>query len=404
MGISELIRSLFKKRPGSNFQIAERLVADKDFATIRTLLTEAETTPVDLQSRSFIEHVCRTLALSPDLEAINVAVNYRINAGDIAKVYELASWLAAVHDPDLLDRVVSEHCKDHRCLDFLAALIQERIIRGEDLRNHADIGNVWCSVAQSGNQLALLPLYRLDMESTVLLPTYGPRNTNYSMPYGPGLVERAKVSDRVETCQTAEPSFVLRPSADALPPSVSSATQGWVEHSNGRVEAKLFDVDLASLQHASALALNRGEQLIETPWSDFHKPLRELELDSFKGTKSNDFIKDVRSSDVFSLLFSAASTGGAYGGAVFGAHGRLRAWTTISAMVGVHLSQPLPASAPSSTQGSTIESLCETASQCAWAFAELETDWFCQVAWDFCILCLRRDRRQLAVYCATDED
>ena len=95
--------------------------------------------------------------------------------------------------------------------------------------------------------------------------------------------------------------------------------------------------------------------------------------------------------DAFTVLFSAASSGGAYNSGNFAAYGRLLAWRSLAGLVGASVGIPVR----------DIATSCQT---CQWCLFDLPNDWYYQVAWDIGVACFNPARREVAVLAATDTD
>src|SRR5690606_28036651 len=154
---------------------------------------------------------------------------------------------------------------------------------------------------------------------------------------------------------------------------LATAVRPWSDASNGKLEAKVFELDPAL--DVGAL----GSWL-----------LRMLPLDSTAGQARPD-VPRTPPDVVFGSLFSAASNGGAYSAGLGGAYGRRAAWTSLGALVG----------AP---EDATLEVIDDFASRCAFLSFRAPGPWFHDVAWDLGALCLRDGGKSVAVLAATDKD
>jgi hypothetical protein len=76
---------------------------------------------------------------------------------------------------------------------------------------------------------------------------------------------------------------------------------------------------------------------------------------------------------------------------VDGAYGRLAAWKSLASLVGV-------------AETASFDEVCDAVSQSDWCSIESTAKWFYNVAWDFGIVCVRPDKRHIAVLAASDED
>jgi hypothetical protein len=93
--------------------------------------------------------------------------------------------------------------------------------------------------------------------------------------------------------------------------------------------------------------------------------------------------------DVFTVLFSAVSSGGAHNSGNFAAYGRLLAWRSLAGLVGAPVDAPVPDKAASSQD-------------CQWGVFDSPIEWYYPVVWDVCIACFNHAHREVAVLAATD--
>jgi hypothetical protein len=155
---------------------------------------------------------------------------------------------------------------------------------------------------------------------------------------------------------------------------IAAAVMNWEEQSNGQIETRVFrpEAPLAADDLSVALLLSLG-------------------LDSLHGATLEDVqAESIPPRQALNVLFSAASTGGAYNRGLAGAYGRLAAWQSLAGMVAA------------ATFG--VEQVAALAHRCVWVSFTASSDWFSQVAWDFGLLAVRPDGQSLAVLAATDTD
>lgn len=157
--------------------------------------------------------------------------------------------------------------------------------------------------------------------------------------------------------------------------AAASCVRQWEEHSNGKIEAKL-------IQTTSPITT-----------SDLSaKHLLNLQLECLAGATPKDVKVDIiKPERAFAILFLAASCGGAYTSGEDGAYGRLAAWKSLAAIVGV-------------ADNVSFDEVANAVKESGWCSFEATTEWFYNVAWDFGIVCVRPDKRHIAVLAATDED
>jgi hypothetical protein len=248
--------------------------------------------------------------------------------------------------------------------EFSTCLIQELVLRVEHL-DRAPFADFWRGIQSRGHPLGWLPLRLTSIEASILLPSYSSDGMAYETP--------GRREDAVSDGTTAEVAPLAAEMTTPLDRErIASAVATWLEESNGRMEARVF-------------ALRPGERprRLDTVLAD-----AGLECLVRGGPMRIDSIAP---EDAFGILFSAASTGGAYDHGHRGAYGRLNAWRTISALAGA---QP----------DATIEQAAELAEQAGWFSFESNARWFYSVAWDIGLVALGADGSRLAVLAATDTD
>jgi hypothetical protein len=149
----------------------------------------------------------------------------------------------------------------------------------------------------------------------------------------------------------------------------------WAEESNGRVEARVFE--LAEPLDADAVP----------------SALRSLGLECLDGIgkKTRFSVAPCPPAWTWQLLFAAASLGGAYNHGSYGAYGRLAAWQSLAGLSGV-------------AAGADADAVEAQVNDCTWYTFAADTAWFYSVVWDVGLAALSPDRRRLAVLAATDTD
>jgi hypothetical protein len=175
------------------------------------------------------------------------------------------------------------------------------------------------------------------------------------------------------------PGGAVGPAAASEPVASESllfaAVAGWEEESNGLLEGVLFRLD----RPLDVGAVGRS-------W------FAALPADSLGGSTRGAgwFVNRTTAAGALARLFGAASGGGAYGRCEWGAYGRLHAWQSLGALAGCG-------------PDASAEAVADEAARCEWlAFGG--TDWFYQISPDLGLLCVRPDRRTVALLAATDTD
>jgi len=234
----------------------------------------------------------------------------------------------------------------------------------------------------AGHPLAELPLFLLDPERQLTLPSYHYRGGSAALPYGP-------YQQAAPPGSTADPLPV--PAEDVTDAAASqlirTAVEGWVTDSRGAAEARVF-----RFGPVLAPAMLAGASLAALP------------LPALAGDPAPEIAeREAASADVFRILFAAAS-GGAYGKGLGGAYGRLAAWQSLAGLTGlVGAAEPGAGGAAEPGAGG-IDSVAVAASATRFLLFSARSRWYRQVAWDIGIAALRPGSRTLAILTATDTD
>jgi hypothetical protein len=283
----------------------------------------------------------------------------------------LASILAFGQPQDALQSLFAGYGEDTRHRELLACLTQEMVLRGVMVEGTVAAAFFEQEVRIRQHPLGWLPLTLLHQEQKVVhyLPHYGPRGSSCSIPNWEEDVD----SDVLEG------DYAIHWTPCSVPASelerLKSATLNWQAASNGKIEAGVFYSD--SILPATMLQSHAVQSL---PMNCF--------LDAAPEKIS---VRAVSFDEVFSKLFAAASTGGAYNSGLYGAYGRLAAWHSASGFVGAEAGTP-------------TEAVALATEHCAWLSFEAQSEWFYQVAWDLGLMALRPDGYTVAALTATDTD
>lgn len=221
-----------------------------------------------------------------------------------------------------------------------------------------------------GHPLAWLPLALLgpDGELPRRAPRFGPAGTTS---YG-----TIRAGDPLPVRALGPDAPAVTDSERVAPESPAfAAVRGWAEESNGDLEGHVFRLDRAlDADAVGRLWFSRlpadalGAAILAANWSVSRLP----------------------ASGALGALFAAAQGGGAYGRAEWGAYARLHAWRSLGALAGC---------APAAR----AEEVAAEALRCQW-FDFAGTSWFANIAWDLGLICVRPDRRSVALLAATDTD
>ena len=319
------------------------------------------------QYRSVSDYLLRLLATTAGQQNITQALRLvaSMPAGGKNLAPYTASLLAASHPPDdLAVAFTGEPAEELR-----ACLVQELVLRGSAV-TETRIAEWATSPHRQEHALGWLPLALSDVEERPSLPSYSTRGGSHSIPHGPvGTGDMATVDGAAGGLSSQETT------TDATASAMAEAVANWAEESNGRIEARVFDLaeplDADSVPNALlTLGLACLDGVGETA---------VLSASACGPTR------------VWRLLYAAASTGGAYNSGAYGAYGRLAAWRSLAGLT-------------SASKGATFREVEARVGKCAWHVFNADTRWFERVAWDIGVACLAPDRRRLAVLAATDTD
>ncbi len=327
------------------------------------------------QYRNVLDQLLRLLAGTPGADHVEQALRLVTAAAsaDRKPARYAASLLAASQSPEHLVRAFAGRIADaagHAGApeELRACLVHEMVLRGVAVERFPEIVRWADSPHWSRHPLHWLPLSLSSLEDKPPLPRYTVDGSSCALP-----------------CTTGGPAALMRgrpwvPAAtettsDAAVSALASAVVNWADESNGRIEARTYDLAEPPPGAEAVPALLRG------------LGLECLDgLDSGRGLG----VSSCRPAHAWRVLFAAASAGGAYNYGAYGAYGRLAAWQSLAALCGTADDAPFDA----------VE---QRAQQSDWYGFGADTPWFGHVAWDIGLVALHSERR-LTVLAATDTD
>ncbi|VTT96421.1 Uncharacterized protein OS=Streptomyces albus J1074 GN=SSHG_05305 PE=4 SV=1 [Gemmataceae bacterium] len=232
--------------------------------------------------------------------------------------------------------------------EWKSCLVQELVLRGRD-ESAASIQRHVAAMLASGHPLGWLPLNRLPIEEEP--PALGKS-------IAPGRALRGSVTEVTLPVSTS-PAF--------------AAVRNWKVESNGSLDAAELVLD----HPVEARALG-------ATW------LRSLPTGTLAPVEGNRLtLARIATTAVFGELFTAARSGGFYNRGEYGAYARLHAWQSTGWLVGC------PPTAD-------VYLIANRAEQCEWF--SFRSNWFIDIARDIGIICIRPDRRSVAMLAASDTD
>ncbi|MEU8522865.1 DUF6183 family protein [Streptomyces sp. NPDC048577] len=354
----------------------DRRMADGDVSFLGDLGVELVRRSLSASARvwqyeSVLDRAIRLFALAPG--GSGVVQLLRVVAGEDRSARKraryVASLIASAQDVDGLRPLFRGARSGAGASNELrACTVHELVVRGVELADMPEALN-WASGPGIGRHpLAWLPLRRSELESGADLPSYSVQASTSSLPFGP-------VNEVVQPLPLRSGQFAAHESAEADLSSVPAAVANWADESNGRIEARAF-----GLEHP-----------LDEP--DVPRALLGLGLDCLAGHSHRTDFSVARSTAgaVWSVLFAAASSGGAYNHGLYGAYGRLAAWSSLGGLAGAG-------------RDATAPEVQERAAVCGWYRFGAATPWYHHVAWDIGLAALNRDRTRITLLAATDTD
>ncbi|MBV2355390.1 hypothetical protein KUM39_13580 [Streptomyces sp. J2-1] len=364
-GLPELadVTSVWAVADGRVAQGDAAFAADLGIALARTYGTGGQMR----QYRSVFDHLLRLLATTAGPDNVTQALRLVSSAEVTGRKLDryTASLLASSHEAADLAAAFTGRASE----ELRACLVHELVLRGVVVGEVPGIAGWATSPHWSHHPLGWLPLMRSGLEEGADLPSYSVRGSSHAMPYGP-LESRELVVDTDARVPATEET-----TTPATATAMGTAVANWAKESNGRIEARAFDLaEPLDVESVPAVLLALG-----------------LECLHGAGKKTPLSVAVRPPAQAWRVLFAAASTGGAYNSGSYGAYGRLAAWQSLAALAG----------SPEGTSAAEVEA---HVLDCVWHGFGADTKWFEQVAWDIGLAALSPGRRRLAVLAATDTD
>jgi hypothetical protein len=324
----------------------------------------------DWATGAVVERIIEALALTNGhdnavvaLELAGIAgTGVNRSSGQLRQV-AVISKIVAAHSPEVIDTLLRKLSD----LETTALMLHEAVVRGKLLPASPAGAEIQQRLAGAQHPLALLPLTLLDVEQDVMLPQYGIGSSGTSIPFGPIREQQAVNSGPLASA--LEATETTYPERSEL---ISAAVMNWKDESNGKIEARTFRADLSNRSTLPAVLPTLGLKSAEST-DEIH-------------VRENAVVRDA-----FTVLFSAASSGGAYNSGKFAAYGRLLAWQSLAGLVGASV-------------GVSVHDIAKSAHTCQWCLFDSPNEWYYQVAWDIGVACFNPAYREVAVLAATDTD
>jgi len=324
--------------------------------------------PSDWAPRAVCEKIVETLASNEgyDNALASVELAQAVNGQGLSPHLRLAaviSKLVAEQSATVIDRLL-----DHEIdLESCALILHEAVIRGKLIPESRAVQKTAQRLASHRHPLSILPLTSLDLETDL----FKMRWTVTNDPFDPSTIGTSNYVKAGNFGSMRE--LVTETTMSDRATGICAAVKNWQDESNGKMEARTF-------------AMHDAKVLEEIP-----RILVELGLECIGPSDKIVFYGDDSAKNVFNTLYVAASVGGAYNNGEFGAYGRLRAWQSLSALMGYE-------------EHTNITDVALRASECNWYRFGSSNDWFYRVMWDIGIACTIPDKSEIAILAATDTD
>ncbi|CAM5501835.1 hypothetical protein STANM337S_03689 [Streptomyces tanashiensis] len=320
------------------------------------------------QYGSVFDHLLRLLATTPGPGNVSQALRLVSSAATADRKLDryAASLLASSQPAEELAVAFTGNASE----ELRACLVHELVLRGADVTEAPGIAGWATSPHWRRHPLGWLPLALSDMEGQPDLPSYSAQGSSCSMPFGPSEDRNAAVVAGVHVPSAEETT------TETAAKGIGTAVANWVEESNGRIEARVFELaDALEDVSVPSVLLTLGLECLEGA-----------------GKKQASFsVTACPPNRAWRVLFAAASTGGAYNSGARGAYGRLAAWQSLAGLTGV-------------AEAATAKAVEARVRECAWYGFSAGTKWFERVAWDIGLVAVSTEHRRLAVLAATDTD
>lgn len=322
-----------------------------------------------------LEVIERVLAFTPGTEWAQAAVDIALADAmsvSLVPLWRMAAYVAVGQPAGVLVSLLGDAAVDEVSAELWACLLQEMVTRGVELDGVASAVAVRDQLRTLNHPLATLPLRLLSGEANLPVPT--PSINGSGIIATPYLI--TSLAEKVGVTATSLIA-AARVTTEGQRRRMASAVHGWLEQSNGRVEAEVFEF-------AEPLGVGSFDAAV----------LCALPLECLRGMEPGGLVfRSVSLDEVFTNLFAAAADGGAYATSSRrgGAHGRAALWESVAALVGAD-------------RGGAVEEVAVVAGRLGWSRFQAVAPWFEQDSVEFGFAVLREGGGTLAVLAATDTD
>ena len=234
------------------WELAERRLAEGDASFLADLgiaLTERygfEPAPV-WQYRSVFDRLLRLLVTRPSRENVEQALRLAAVGSDRKRARYVASLLAAGQAPQDLSVVFSGGSSRAGASEELrACLVHELVLRGVSAEETPGIAGWASSPHWNYHPIGWLPLSLTALEGQPTLPSYSIGGASYDLPYGPSDGQRMRPDSGAPVPAATETT------TDSTASAIAAAVANWADESNGRIEARVYE--LAEDVEADAVA------------------------------------------------------------------------------------------------------------------------------------------------------
>jgi hypothetical protein len=189
------------------------------------------------QYRSVLDRLLRLLATTPGRENVEQALRLTAVRDDLRRTRYVASLLATGHPPqDLVVVFSGGSSRAGSSEELRVCLLHELVLRGVSVEQTPGIAEWAASPHWNHHPLGWLPLSLTSLEGQLTLPRYSVGRASYDVPYGPsdGPSMRPDSGARVVSATDT--------TTESTASAIAAAVANWADESNGRIEARVYEL------------------------------------------------------------------------------------------------------------------------------------------------------------------
>lgn len=313
---------------------------------------------------SFLRTILCSLTLTSSERNIYYTFQLVFKYVHALKLRQIANMLAAEQSTQLLLDIIGQNLRKKKLHGFYRMLLHELIIKEKTKGFETTLEQLSGKLTKS--RLAVLPLNLTPVEARLFSKDYSIMSASIPTPlYNGG------VPINYEEKFVSGGNAIELTNDEPMRGQCLAAVNNWLVESNGKQVVRMATIKQG---------IPDAEEIIGTLFSDIFA----------KGTKLN--IAKCVPSRVFSMLYSAASSGGAYSSGEEGAYGRLKAWYSFLGLCSIEF------------QSNKIMETIADLDNYIW-FEFISDVWFYrQLHWDIGLICIDKRNKRIYSLIASDTD